>query len=287
MQQTRQYIAQRLSPIYQGDELNALIWWILEELTRKNRAILLTMNSQSIFPQYQHRIEKICDRLIAHEPIQYIFGHTWWSGLDLITTPDVLIPRPETAQILNIAAAELTQPPATILDLCTGSGCIAIALKQLYRQAHVYGADISQQALIIAKQNTERNKVGAITFEQHDVLHTQFQNYTFKPDCTFDLIVSNPPYIADNEKKDIAPNVLDYEPQNALFVPGDDPLIFYRAIASYANTHLNSHGLLIVEINQRLPQQTQQLIQQLMPHAEVKTLKDDYGNWRFITAHQS
>lgn len=272
MKQSRQYLTTHLQTLYQGDELNAIIWWIMEELTRKNRAILLSNPNEIIFPEIENKLENIVNRLLNNEPIQYIFGHTAWCGLQLKVNSSVLIPRPETAELLDLVATA----PRSILDIGTGSGCIAIAMKKRFPNAEVYAIDISKKALDTAKENAANNNA-TIHFMQADIL----QQPTI--DLRFDLIVSNPPYIAEKEQIEMDKNVLDYEPHNALFVPDNDPLVFYREISLFAKKHINPNGQLLFEINQRYGNETQELVQTIMRAARVDLLQDTYKNNRFIS----
>lgn len=272
MKQSRQYLTTHLQTLYQGDELNAIIWWIMEELTRKNRAILLSNPNEIIFPEIENKLENIVNRLLNNEPIQYIFGETSWCGLQLKVNSSVLIPRPETAELLDLVATA----PRTILDIGTGSGCIAIAMKKRFPNAEVYAIDISKKALDTAKENAANNNA-TIHFMQADIL----QQPTI--DLRFDLIVSNPPYIAEKEQIEMDKNVLDYEPHNALFVPDNDPLVFYREISLFAKKHINPNAQLLFEINQRYGNETQELVQTIMKAARVDLLQDTYKNNRFIS----
>lgn len=272
MKQSRQYLTTHLQTLYQGDELNAIVWWIMEELTRKNRAILLSNPNEIIFPEIENKLENIVNRLLNNEPIQYIFGETSWCGLQLKVNSSVLIPRPETAELLDLVATA----PRTILDIGTGSGCIAIAMKKRFPNAEVYAIDISKKALDTAKENAANNNA-TIHFMQADIL----QQPTI--DLRFDLIVSNPPYIAEKEQIEMDKNVLDYEPHNALFVPDNDPLVFYREISLFAKKHINPNAQLLFEINQRYGNETQELVQTIMKAARVDLLQDTYKNNRFIS----
>lgn len=272
MKQSRQYLTTHLQTLYQGDELNAIIWWIMEELTRKNRAILLSNPNEIIFPEIENKLENIVNRLLNNEPIQYIFGETSWCGLQLKVNSSVLIPRPETAELLDLVATA----PRTILDIGTGSGCIAIAMKKRFPNAEVYAIDISKKALDTAKENAANNNA-TIHFMQADIL----QQPTI--DLRFDLIVSNPPYIVEKEQIEMDKNVLDYEPHNALFVPDNDPLVFYREISLFAKKHINPNAQLLFEINQRYGNETQELVQTIMKAARVDLLQDTYKNNRFIS----
>lgn len=272
MKQSRQYLTTHLQTLYQGDELNAIVWWIMEELTRKNRAILLSNPNEIIFPEIENKLENIVNRLLNNEPIQYIFGETSWCGLQLKVNSSVLIPRPETAELLDLVATA----PRTILDIGTGSGCIAIAMKKRFPNAEVYAIDISKKALDTAKENAANNNA-TIHFMQADIL----QQPTI--DLRFDLIVSNPPYIVEKEQIEMDKNVLDYEPHNALFVPDNDPLVFYREISLFAKKHINPNAQLLFEINQRYGNETQELVQTIMKAARVDLLQDTYKNNRFIS----
>ena len=272
MKQSRQYLTTHLQTLYQGDELNAIVWWIMEELTRKNRAILLSNPNEIIFPEIEYKLENIVNRLLNNEPIQYIFGETAWCGLQLKVNSSVLIPRPETAELLDLVATA----PRSILDIGTGSGCIAIAMKKRFPNAEVYAIDISEKALDTAKENAANNNA-TIHFMQADIL----QQPTI--DLRFDLIVSNPPYIAEKEQIEMDKNVLDYEPHNALFVPDNDPLVFYREISLFAKKHINPNGQLLFEINQRYGNETQELVQTIMKAARVDLLQDTYKNNRYIS----
>ena len=337
MKSVRKYIVSQLAAEYEGDEAEALAWWILEEVTGKSRSELLVLTTgllpadndlladNDLSIDYKERIDSIISRLLRHEPIQYIFGHTEWGGLDLKVTPDVLIPRPETAELIrkleDLKIVSQSSPSADgqmfksfkILDIGTGSGCLAIALKKRFPQAEVIGIDISEAALEVARENAKRNNV-EVRFYQADALEFGIRNlelginsshgfdglkteFNFsKPSTsdsqllstfnfqlsTFDVIVSNPPYIMESEKCQMDVNVLDFEPHSALFVPDNDPLLFYRAIARYASSHLEPDGLMILEINQQLGAETKELFRSIMPDAKVELLKDDYNNDRFV-----
>ena len=233
-----------LASAYPADEALALAWWIAEEITGLSRTELQFGCKDT--KNFAHT-QEIIDRLLRFEPIQYIFGHTVWYGLDLKVTPATLIPRPETAelveQILNLKSrkskvesrkqnvnsqfsilhSQISNAPIRVLDIGTGSGCIAIALKKAHPEWQVTGIDISPEAVAVAQENALRNHV-EVDFRVADIFSDEIEE-------TFNLIVSNPPYICESEKKDMRPNVLDYEPASALFVPDSDPLRFYRRIA--------------------------------------------------------
>ena len=269
------YFHTELTGLYPDQEIGAFVDILFEAYLGWNKAQLLLHRDDTINQSDLLRFHWAAEYLKQYRPIQYIVGYTDFCGLRLHVEPGVLIPRPETEEIVN--HIKQTTHPATILDLCTGSGCIALALAAHFGDAEVVGVDISPQALAIAEANATANRL-QVTFVQCDILH---QEPTL-PHSTFDLIVSNPPYVCDSERASMSPNVLDHEPSLALFVPDDDPLRFYRAIGQYASRHLSHDGVLVLEINERLGNETCLLLQQL---GFATTLHRDFRNkYRSITA---
>ena len=219
-------------------------------------------------------MQEIVDRILHFEPIQYIFGHTLWNNLDLIVTPATLIPRPETAELVEqIGERFRDQRPLRVLDIGTGSGCIAIALKKRHPEWNVTGIDISEEAIEVAKENAKRNEA-EVLFEVRDVLDTDADSADFIG--TFDIVVSNPPYICESEKSSMRPNVLAFEPASALFVPDDDPFLFYRRIAS-----LHWGKYLFFEINEAYPKQMEQMMQE-EGYTDIRITQDMYGKARMV-----
>ena len=218
------------------------------------------------------KIQEIIDRLLHFEPIQYIFGHTLWNGLDLLVTPATLIPRPETAElvekILSTLNFKLSTAHISVLDVGTGSGCIAIALKKAHPEWQVTGIDISPEAIEVASENAKRNSV-EVDFKVADI-------FDFNGD--FDIVVSNPPYICESEKVSMRPNVLNYEPASALFVPDNDPLRFYRCIAE-----LKLGKYLFFEINEAHPNELSAMLSEL-GYTDIIITNDIYGKPRIIEA---
>lgn len=270
MKQLIDYIISELRGFYPEEELRELAYWIIEESTGMTRTQILTdcKDTQNI-----SNMEIILQKLRAHEPIQYIFGHTEWKGLDLRVTPDTLIPRPETAELVEWILQEANRDkPLSVLDIGTGSGCIAIALKKAAPKWQVTGLDISEKALAVAKENAIRNKV-EVNWLQADILSPIANN----PLPIADIIVSNPPYICDSEKKDMDARVLDYEPHSALFVPDTDPLLFYRQIASLAS----SPSLVFFEINEAYGNEVCAMMEQ-MGYSDVQLKNDMYGKPRMV-----
>ena len=221
------------------------------------------------------KIQAIIDRLLHFEPIQYIFGHTIWNGLDLLVTPATLIPRPETAELVertNQKSKILNlKSQIHVLDVGTGSGCIAISLKKAHPEWQVTGIDISPQAIEVAKENAKRNGV-EVEFKIADIFDSNEEN------LQYDIVVSNPPYICESEKSSMRRNVLEYEPATALFVPDSDPLRFYRRIAE-----LKLGAYLFFEINEAYPAELSAMLDQL-GYTDIQLTNDIYGKPRIIEA---
>ena len=265
MKQQINYIISQLCGYYPEEELRELAFWIIEEVTGCSRTQILTdcKGTQNI-----PNIEIILQKLRAHVPVQYIFGHTEWMGLHLRVTPDTLIPRPETAELIEWILSSC-DPKASlrIADIGTGSGCIAIALKKKCPNWHIIGIDISSQALEVAKENAVHNNV-EIDWINMDILSNKLD--------FIDIIVSNPPYICDKEKANMDSRVLDYEPHTALFVPDNDPLLFYRRIAS-----MKSAKNIYFEINEAYGQEVCDMMKDL-GYTNIQLKHDIYGKPRMV-----
>lgn len=233
----------RLTPVYGGSEASWLLRIIMEHLKGWDQVELLMRADKEVSDFTVSSVNAVIDRLLHHEPIQYIFGDTYWHGMTLKVTPDVLIPRPETEELVDLIVKDNRQSDLKVLDVCTGSGCIAVALAKFMNFPQVTAIDISQPALAIARENAALQKV-KVKFETADALDLG-KTLTEK----YDIIVSNPPYVMESEKSAMDSNVLDHEPALALFVPDRDPLKFYKAIATYAYTTLEDKGRLYFELN--------------------------------------
>lgn len=274
-------IAKQLQAAYPADEAEALAWWIAEEETGLSRTQLqIGCKDTTIFANMQ-KIQAIIDRLLHFEPIQYIFGHTLWNGLDLLLSPDTLIPRPETAELVDKITNHQSPiinhlSPIRVLDVGTGSGCIAIALKKAHPEWQITGIDISPEAINIARQNARRNGV-QVDFHVADIFNLQAPITNHQ----YDLVVSNPPYICESEKASMRPNVLNYEPATALFVPDNDPLRFYRRIAE-----LKLGTYLFFEINEAYPAELTALLGGL-GYTDIHITHDIYGKPRIIEARMA
>ena len=276
------YIRTELDELYPEGELRMFTQMLFEAYLGWSTAQLLLHRDDTINQSDLLKFHWAVEDLKQYRPIQHIIGYTDFCDCRIAVSPDVLIPRPETEEIVLRATELLNDSGANVqegnfLDLCTGSGCIAIALAKQFPKAKVYAVDISTKALDLAQKNAERNHV-AVEFVQSDIL----QETIALPCPTFDLIISNPPYIQEKERCNMERNVLEYEPSLALFVPDKDPLKFYRAIGLYALQHLTCKGLLILEINEHLGSATCQLLQSI--GFVTQLLQDFRGKDRSITA---
>ncbi len=223
-------------------------------------------------------LEKILTRLSHYEPIQYVQGYTRFLQRPFLVSPNVLIPRPETEELVEIVRKEST-PNVHILDIGTGSGCIAITLSIEIPGSQVVAWDISEEALAVARKNNEKLG-GTVTFCQRDILQKNL-----KEETRYDVIVSNPPYVTESEKREMEPNVLNWEPPSALFVPDDDPLLFYCCIAEHAKKLLRPGGKLFVEINRAFGDAVTTLFRG-KGYSGIRLLKDISGNDRIVIATQ-
>lgn len=269
------YIISQLRGYIPEEEFCELAYWIVEETTGLTRAQILMGckdTKKNVYKQekksFLGHIEIILEKLRANMPIQYVFEHTEWMGLDLRVTPATLIPRPETAELVEWVKEKADHHQALrVVDIGTGSGCIAIALKRACPLWDVTGVDISAEALAIAQQNAERNQV-QVTWKQLDILSETLD--------FIDIIVSNPPYICQKEKAEMDARVLDHEPHSALFVPDTDPLLFYRRIAE-----MKAARNLFFEINEAYGKEVCDMLKELgYQHITLKC--DIYGKERMV-----
>jgi release factor glutamine methyltransferase len=238
-------IRKELSGFYPKEEIESLIFLIFEKLKGYSRTQFLLSGAEILTAEDQAAIDQIVSRLRNHEPIQYILGETEFYGLSFYTAPGVLIPRPETEELVQWIIQENKNNSLTILDIGTGTGCIAISLRKNMPKSMVLACDISPVCLNYALRNAELNVV-EISVLEYDILSNS-EAISFPK---LDIIVSNPPYVRQTEKLLMEKNVLEYEPELALFVSDDDPLIFYNQIAAFAQANLNEGGRLYFEINE-------------------------------------
>lgn len=276
MQNIIKKIQDSLLDIYPENEAANLARLVIEQITGYPIPVLLSDKSKKITLAQEQIIDKIILRLQTCEPIQYILGDTEFFGLPFIVNENVLIPRPETEELVELILNENTDILPSILDIGTGSGCIAISLKKHIPKAEVHAWDISPKALEVAKINSKANSTD-ITFSQVDVLSE------YPKDTLFNIIVSNPPYVLDSEKEVMSKNVLDYEPHTALFVPDSKALIFYERIADIALNLLKQNGRLYFEINQLKGEETKSMLEK-KGFTDVTILKDLSGNDRIVSS---
>lgn len=272
----RNQFIQELTPIYDAGESESFFYLILEE-KQKLKRIDLALQPDLLFSEEEIVVwNSILEELKKEIPIQYLLGKTSFYGLDFEVNENVLIPRPETEElvewILESQKSKVESQNIRILDIGTGSGCIAIALAKNIPSAQVFAIDVSEKALATAQKNAASNKV-SVTFICQNILETEDLLQQF------DIIVSNPPYVRNLEKEEIKKNVLDNEPHLALFVADNDALIFYKKIAELAQKNLTANGLLFFEINQYLGSEMVDLLEK-MNFKNVELRKDIYGNDR-------
>ena len=293
MEKSTEYIHQSLSNVYTAREIKHLAVRILQHITQLSTANILT-NKYTILSDTQHeKIKMIVARLKKSEPLEYILGETEFFSLPFEVNPHTLIPRPETEELVDWIISDFKfDSNLRILDIGTGSGCIAIALVKNLKNSIVTAFDISTEALEVAKRNAEKNNV-KVEFLQQDILEIAGQARNDNQCChcgldpqsheKFDIIVSNPPYICEKEKTEMEDNVLQYEPHSALFVPDENPLLFYCAIAQFAIAHLNVGGSLYLEINRTFGKEICKMLDEL-GFFNIELRKDLSGNDRMIKA---
>lgn len=264
-----------LAGVAEPQEVQAMIRVICEDVFNYDQ-VDVALRQDSELPDFAlSRINDIISRLRRHEPLQYIVGSALFHGHKFKVTPAVLIPRPETEQLVDLIIDENDASDLRVLDMGTGSGCIAISLARALKFAQVDALDVSRDALAVARENAAALKV-RVRFFESDMLLPQ-------PAARYDIIVSNPPYICWSEREAMESNVKDYEPGQALFVPDNNPLLFYKAIAPYAYQSLESGGRLYLEINQRFGDEVKRLLE-ANGLDEVRIIDDSFGKVRFATA---
>lgn len=276
LQKTKRHFIESLAEKFPQREAEQLMRILLEDLFGIGWNQQL-MNPDLGIDEIQHfQLKQAVERLLSGEPVQYVTGMASFDDLLIKVSPAVLIPRPETEEMVQKICALLPKEKSLrIWDIGTGSGCIAIALAKHFNNAEVIGFDVSAEALQIAKENAESNGV-KVTFVQDDVLNPQSEFFS-QP---VDLVVSNPPYICDSERAAMEANVLDWEPEMALFVPDDDPLRFYRQILALSKNQLNPNGQIWFEINERMGEEMLSLCRE-MDFAKADILEDFAEKRRF------
>lgn len=297
VQTSQRTLRKDLSAIYDSREATTISDWVMEHITGWSRSQRLVHQHDPLHPMQLSEWHRCRDELLRWRPVQYVIGSCWFAGMRLLVDERVLIPRPETEELVDwivreiaIRKVEMDNSGVTdakgssadgvlhIADIGTGSGCIAIALKRNSPNSEVWGLDASAAALELAAENAVSNHA-EIIFRQLDILD--------KPSCdglpVFDLIVSNPPYVLHDDKQQMRENVLQYEPHLALFVDGPDPLLFYRAICSFAATKLRSGGMLFFEIHESMGVAMRCLLEEFS-YREIFVVKDLSGRDRMVKA---
>jgi len=271
----KSYIAGELSGIYPEHEINALTSIIIKTVLRTSGLHSLAMPESHVLQKHVHEIGRICRELKKGRPLQYILGETSFYNCSIKVTGDTLIPRPETEELVDLVIKENKAFRGSILDIGTGSGCIAIALSVNLPGTDVTGTDISEEALAVAHDNAMLNEA-KVKFIKSDILKPDIELFG-----SIDIIVSNPPYIRKSEKTLMNRNVLDYEPHFALFVPDDSPLIFYRAICDFAEHILVPGGKLYLEINEAMGKKMTDLLL-TYKYTDIELIKDINSRDRII-----
>lgn len=275
----RKSFTENLESLYPKTEIDIFFFLLIEEYLDLQRVDFSLNPNVKISESNLNLLYKAQQRLLQEEPIQYIFGKTEFYGLSFMVDKNTLIPRPETEELVEwilheVKTQNLEEKDISVLDIGTGSGCIATLLAKYLPNAKITAVDISIEALTIATKNAEFNNV-EIDFKQLNILETE------KLNTNFDIIVSNPPYVRELEKAEIKNNVLENEPETALFVPDENPLLFYDKIADLAKNHLSMNGLLFFEINQYLGNEMISLLKQ-KEFSNIELRKDLFGNDRMI-----
>jgi release factor glutamine methyltransferase len=275
LKEIRNYFTTRLKKIYPEQEISSITNLIFKTLLGIERLHLLTEPNQIISSLLVNQIIQICHELETGKPIQYILGETSFCNCIIKVNNQTLIPRPETEELVELIIMENIGFKDRILDIGTGSGCIAIAIKKNLEEAELTGIDISDGALQMASNNAKLNKVN-VSFLKRDILKYDSGTIPYA-----EIIVSNPPYVMESEKLKMKKNVLDFEPHNALFVPDEDPLIFYNAIIDLSLKNLLNGGRIYFEINERKGGEICALLESA-GYSEVRIIKDINSKERFV-----
>ena len=283
---TYQDLWHRLTPLYDAGEAQAIVRLVLEVQFGITLTDIYTGKVNELSREAEEELEKIILRLERSEPVQYVLGRETFCGRTFYVAPGVLIPRPETEVLCRWIEEDYNRPycalqppmPLQVLDVGTGSGCIAVTLAADLRNSAVTAWDISGDALLIARENVHQWQV-RVELKMEDALHPSAAAMQQK----FDVIVSNPPYICDRERTEMEGNVLAYEPETALFVPDDDPLRFYRAIAEYGVQALSADGVLYFETNPLYINDVKEMLNTL-GYKQIELREDQFGKLRFTKA---
>ena len=281
---------QRLASVYDAAEASAIARLVYEKRCSLSLADILVGKDKQLSADTYEDLEKTLLRLVESEPVQYVLGFAEFCGREFEVNPSVLIPRPETEELCRLVKP---MKDARILDACTGSGCIAITLAASMENAEVWAFDISEEALEVARRNAKSADIIDAKRRLHKAQRLQENVHFLQCDAlkmeeklddeTFDIIVSNPPYVCEKERISMDRNVLEHEPGLALFVPDDNPLLFYTAITRYAARHLRPNGRLYFEINPKYADEIEDFVN-LQGFTQVNIISDSFGKSRFVEA---
>jgi len=281
LHEAQQQLLFQLYHIYSNEEAKNIAGMVMEHITGWQRIDRVMNKSLKLLPDAIEKLEQYTRELLLHKPVHYVLNEAWFAGMKLYVDENVLIPRPETEELVDwmvkdIHELNLQKTELTILDIGTGSGCIPLALKKNLPTAHVHAIDVNEGALAVARKNSDQLQL-AIHFSKTDIF---FEDQTaFLP--VFNFIASNPPYIPFADKETIHPNVLRYEPWLALFVQNEDPLSFYAAISSFGKEHLSPNGFIYVEIHEDRAQNVMELFRS-DGYNNIELRKDMQGKDRMI-----
>jgi len=269
-----------MSSLFSVEEARAITDRLFEHYFHLSPMQRVMAASEDAPDDYTAQLKLAVSKILSHIPLQYVLGKAWFMDMEFEVNESVLIPRPETEEMVSLILKSISVNDALrnfeIIDIGTGSGCIAISLKKNLPHSRVSAVDISKKALAVAERNAFKNEV-QVNFMNVDILDSS--QWHMLPECN--LIVSNPPYVTESEKLKMKPNVLKNEPYSALFVPDDDPLLFYRSIMMFAKTKLNSGGTLWLEINEVFGPDVVSLFENEMFKERI-LLKDMFGKYRFV-----
>lgn len=276
LKQLKSNFTKTLSDLYPWEETQSFFNWLAESYLGFSRFEVSINGEEEISTEIEAKFSEALERLQNHEPIQYILGETEFYGLPFKVTPHTLIPRPETEELVEWIVSEYKNQKSKIkiLDVGTGTGCIAISLAKNLENTKILAIDICSSSLEVARENAALNHV-KVNFFQADILKTKSLPQQY------DVLVSNPPYVREIEKQRMQANVLRHEPGEALFVSNEDPLLFYRAIAQLAKTHLTPTGTLYFEINEYLSKEMQRMLE-AEGFTDIELKKDIFGKFRML-----
>jgi release factor glutamine methyltransferase len=289
--EAERYLTQELKKVYDEHEALNIAAMIMESLSGAGKAERLSRKDEFLSDEQARKLQAFLPRLLQHEPVQYLVGSTWFYGLELFVNPAVLIPRPETEELVDWIVKDMAAlgkdvfhrgameadetKKLKILDVGTGSGCIALALKKAMPKAEVWGCDLSEEALNVARRNGSALDI-RVDFQGVDFLDPAQQRSL----PTVDIVVSNPPYVPQSDRATMHPNVLNFEPHEALFVPDNDALIFYKALAGFAERRLYEKGSMYMEIHENLGKEVTALFEANGFNVELR--KDMQGKDRMV-----